>query len=52
MSWLIIIAIIAVLAFLGPRFGADSRDAKNWSPRRSDSPERLPEGPARAVAAH
>lgn len=43
MSWIFILSLIAVLALVGPFFGSDTRDGRDWrrSPfRRNGSPGR------------
>lgn len=60
MSWLIVLAFLAALAILGPRYGADTRDGRDWSSasarrrnaRRSGSRERAHGVRARAASAH
>lgn len=35
-----VLAFFAAVAVLGPLFGADSRDGRDWAPRRSFAPRR------------
>ena len=52
---LIILAILIALAILGPLFGADSRDGRDWARRRfpdRDEPPRSADSPAPAAGAH
>ena len=52
---LIIVAIFIALAILGPLFGADSRDGRDWKPdffrSRRDPPSRSADSPERPSAA-